>query len=295
MVNRLLPYTNHFLKLKNGIRYHYLDEGEGAPVVMLHGNPSWCYYYRNLVERLRGSHRVIVPDHIGCGLSDKPGDDSYDYTLSSRVADLEQLLEHLDIDRDITLVVHDWGGMIGMAYATRYPQRIAKLVVLNTSAFHLPASKPLPLPLKICRDSAVGSFLVRALNAFAVAAAFVGCKRHPMPRALRCAYTAPYNNWKNRIATLRFVQDIPLAPGDKAWDEVTRVEDNLHQLRHKPLLICWGERDFVFDHHFLALWQSQFPSAQIHRCADAGHYVLEDAASEIIPRICAFITADTTV
>src|SRR5262245_32773123 len=109
----------------NGLRYHYLDEGQGEPVVMVHGNPSWSYYYRNLVEKLSGSYRTVVPDHIGCGLSDKPDDSKYTYTFSQRVDDLETLLNHLGIDRNITLVVHDWGGMIGLTYAARHPERIA--------------------------------------------------------------------------------------------------------------------------------------------------------------------------
>ena len=126
---------------RGGLRLHYIDEGEGEPVIMLHGNPSWSFLYRNLIDSLRGSHRVIVPDHIGCGLSDKPDDSQYAYTLKSRVDDLEALLDHLGLDRELTLVLHDWGGMIGMTYAARHPERIARLVVTNTAAFHLPAAK----------------------------------------------------------------------------------------------------------------------------------------------------------
>src|SRR5439155_824656 len=107
--------------LRHGLRLHYLDEGQGDPVVMIHGNPSWSIYFRGLVEGLKDSHRLIVPDHIGMGLSDKPDDSRYDYTLQSRVGDLEFLLEELKLDK-VTLVVHDWGGMIGMAYAARHPE-----------------------------------------------------------------------------------------------------------------------------------------------------------------------------
>ena len=142
---------------RDGLRLHYLDEGAGEPVVMVHGNPTWSFYYRNLVEALRGSYRVVVPDHIGCGLSDKPDDSRYDYTLASRVDDLERLLDHLGLDRGLTLVVHDWGGMIGMAYAARHPERIARLVVLNTAAFHKPPGKSFPWPLWICRDTPLGA------------------------------------------------------------------------------------------------------------------------------------------
>lgn len=286
--NEIYPFTGKFLD-RDGLKYHYLDEGQGDPVVMVHGNPSWSIYYRNLVAALKGSHRCIVPDHIGCGLSDKPGDDKYDYTLESRVADLEALIDSLGIIDNITLVVHDWGGMIGMVYATRHPERIKRLVVLNTSAFHLPRSKPLPLGLWICRNTLLGTFLVRGFNAFSAGAAYVGCKRNPMSGELKHAYRAPYNSWDNRIATLRFVQDIPLHPGDKAYELVSSVESNLEQLANVPLLICWGLKDFVFDKHFLAEWETRCPQAEIHRFEDCGHYILEDAQDEVIPMITEFM------
>jgi pimeloyl-ACP methyl ester carboxylesterase len=114
-----------------GLRYHYLDEGEGEPVVMLHGNPTRSFLYRTLVEALRPSYRTIVPDHIGCGRSDKPDDARYAYTLERRVADLEALLDQLRLDAGLTLVLHDWGGMIGMTYAARHPERISRLVILG--------------------------------------------------------------------------------------------------------------------------------------------------------------------
>ena len=226
-----------------GLRYHYLDEGQGEPVVMLHGNPTWSFYYRRLVEALNGSARTIVPDHIGCGLSDKPDDSRYEYTLERRARDLEVLLDHLGVDRGITLVLHDWGGMIGMAYAARHPGRIARLVVLNTAAFHLPASKPLPWALRVCRDTPLGPVLVRGLNAFCRGAARVGCRRRPMPRDVRAAYLAPYDSWAHRIAVLRFVQDIPLKPGDRAFDLVTEVQHRRAQLVDGPMMIAWGLKD----------------------------------------------------
>jgi len=289
-VTDLYPFQGHYLDL-NGLRYHYLDEGQGEPIVMLHGNPTWSFYYRRLVLALRDSYRIIVPDHIGCGLSDKPDDTRYRYTLDQRARDLEALLDQLQINRDITLVLHDWGGMIGMVYATRHPERIRRLVILNTSGFHLPAAKRLPWSLWLCRNTALGAWLVRGPNLFCRMATRLCCRRRPMPRPLRQAYVAPYNSWANRIAVLRFVQDIPLRPGDSCYDLVSTVEAGLEQFRSVPMLICWGEKDFVFDGHFLAEWQRRFPQAEVHRIADAGHYVLEDAAEEIIPWIRRFLPA----
>lgn len=286
--DEIYPFQGKFHD-RAGLKLHYLDEGTGDPVVMVHGNPSWSIYYRNLVNALKGTHRCIVPDHIGCGLSDKPGDEAYTYTLDSRVDDLESLLDALGVTENITLVVHDWGGMIGMAYATRHPERIKRLVVLNTSAFHLPKTKKLPLGLYICRNTVLGTFLVRGFNAFSAGAAHVGCKRNPMSSELKRAYRAPYNSWANRIATLRFVQDIPLKPQDPAFPTVSSVEENVAKLANAPMLICWGLKDFVFDHHFLKLWQERFPDAEVHCYEDCGHYILEDAQDEVVPLIQSFI------
>ena len=282
------PFESHYLNL-DGLKYHYLDEGSGPTVVMLHGNPSWSFYYRNLVLALRGSHRCIVPDHIGCGLSDKPGDERYDYTLPRRVDDLERLLDSLDLPQKLTLVVHDWGGMIGMAWAVRHPQRIERLVILNTGAFPLPASKPFPLSLRICRDSWLGTLLVRGFNAFSRGAATVGCKQNPMSAELQTLYQLPYDSWQNRIATLRFVQDIPLQPGDRNYELICSVAEGIQQFANLPMLICWGEQDFVFDRHFLAEWQRRFPLAELHSYPEAGHYILEDMQEEVVPIIADFI------
>jgi haloalkane dehalogenase len=282
------PFDGKRLDL-DGLGYHYLDEGSGPPVVMVHGNPSWSFYYRNLVLALRDRYRCIVPDHIGCGLSDKPGDHLYDYTLSRRVDDLEKLLEQLGIREDITLVVHDWGGMIGMAYAVRHPERVKRLVILNTGAFHLPKTKRFPAALRICRDTFIGTLLVRGYNAFSLAASYVGCKRNPMSAELRALYQLPYDSWQDRIATLRFVQDIPLKPGDRAYDLVSSVADGIGQFRNLPMLICWGELDFVFDRHFLAEWRQRFPEAEVHSYPDCGHYILEDAKDEVVPLISGFL------
>ncbi len=283
---QLYPFDGHFLNL-NGLRYHYLDEGSGDPVVMLHGNPTWSFYYRELVMALRNSFRTIVPDHMGCGLSDKPDDQHYDYTLHRRVDDLEALLEHLKIKENITLVLHDWGGMIGMAYGVRHVRSISRIVILNTAAFHKPPGKSFPWLLWLTRDTAVGAFLVLRFNAFSRLATRICCRRKQMPKHVRDAYCAPYG--ENSIATLRFVQDIPLRPGDRSYDLVTVVEEKLPLFRHLPVLICWGEKDFVFDRHFLGQWTRIFPQADVHRLPRCGHYVLEDAKEEIITLVQKFL------
>jgi len=269
---------------------HYLDEGAGETVVCVHGNPTWSFYYRQLVEALRGSHRVVVPDHIGCGMSEMPGDDRYRYTLERRIDDLEALMGRLALD-GVTLVVHDWGGAIGLGWAVRHPERVRRLVILNTAAFHLPPDKRLPWQLWLVRGTPLGALLVRGLNAFARGATHVACTRARMSRSVRNAYCAPYDSWANRRAVLRFVQDIPLEPGDPAYDVLSGIEHGLANLADRPALILWGARDFVFDHHFLAVWRRVFPSAEVHEFADCGHYVLEDAADRIIPLVKSFLVA----
>ncbi len=287
-IETLFPFQRNYLK-RNGHTYHYLNEGQGEPVIMLHGNPSWSFYYRNLVKALRNEYQCIVPDHIGCGFSSKPSDKNYNYCLKSRIDDLEALLDSLNIHKNITLIVHDWGGMIGMGYAQRHPDRIKRLVILNTSAFHLPASKKLPLALFICRNMYIGTLLVRGLNAFSSVASYIGVKRKPMPKNIRAAYVMPFNSWRNRISTLRFIQDIPLHQNDKSYSLVSKISESVTQFKNTPTLICWGMQDFVFDKHFLTLWKEKMPHAQINEFADCGHYILEDASAQVIPLITKFL------
>ncbi|MCG6971717.1 MAG: alpha/beta fold hydrolase [Desulfobacterales bacterium] len=291
-IRHLYPFTSHFVKIK-GLNYHFLDQGSGDPVVMLHGNPTWSFYFRELIKGLYPEFRTIVPDHMGCGLSDKPAVDRYDYRLKSRVDDLETLLDELGVTRDITLVLHDWGGMIGMAYAVKHPERIRRLVVMNTAAFLLPYGKPLPIRLRLIRNiKPFGTLAVLGFNAFAVGALFMASYKG-LSADVKSGLVAPYNNWRNRIATLKFVQDIPVHEKDPSYRLVKYVDDNLHQLNHVPMLILWGEHDFVFDMDFLSHWRRRFPRAAISTFKDAGHYVLEDAGDRIVPMVKNFLTRDS--
>jgi cis-3-alkyl-4-acyloxetan-2-one decarboxylase len=284
------PFTGRH-KVIEGLRIHYLDEGNkaAAPVIMLHGNPSWSYYFRKLAMVLRVRHRCIVPDHIGMGLSEKPSEDKYDFSLDRRVDDLAALLDQLDIKENLTLVLHDWGGMIGMAYAMRYPDRIKRLVILNTAAFHLPGNKSIPWQLVLSRIPFINALLNQGMNAFCLGAIKYCVKRSLMSEEVASAYAAPYNSWQNRLAVRKFVEDIPLRPGDKAYNTVDTVNKELERFSDLPMLICWGLKDFVFDEDFLDEWQKRFPFAEVHCFEDAGHYILEDAAEDVIPLINKFL------
>jgi len=289
----LYPFESHWLDL-DGVRMHYVDEGAGSPVVMVHGNPTWSFYFRDLIKELRTTHRVIAPDNVGCGLSDKPDDRDYEYTLSRRVEDLEALLDQLDLGENITLVAHDWGGMIAAACALRRLDRIGRLVFMNTSGFMLPPGQRFPWQLWLIRHlSPLGSLLVRGFNGFAFGATYLATAQG-LPADVRRAYRAPYDTWANRIATLRFVQDVPCKPGDRSYELVNWVAEQLERLRERPVMIGWGERDFVFTMRFLAEWRRRLPDAEVHSYPDAGHYVLEDAGADLIPKVRAFIERNTT-
>ena len=281
----LYPFESNFLDL-DGTRYHYLDEGprDAPPVVMLHGNPTWSFYYRNLVKPLSQTHRVIVPDHVGCGLSDKP--QNYAYTLAQHIKNVERLVEHLVLP-PFALVVHDWGGVIGMGYATRHPEHVTRLIIFNTAAFVL---RKLPLRILMCRPNFFGGLLVRGLNGFAGLATWQGVAK-PMSSQVRAGLLAPYNNWPNRIAIHRFVQDIPWEEDHPTLPLLTEIDENLARLQEHPMLIIWGAQDFVFTKaDFFAEFQRRFPQAETHVFEDAGHYVVEDAADRIVPLVSSFLS-----
>jgi len=287
-LRHLYPFASHYLDL-NGFKYHYVDEGEGQPLVMVHGNPTWSFYFRELISSFSPQYRTIVPDHIGCGLSEKPGINAYGFKLKNRVDNLEKLLTHLDLGNNITLILHDWGGMIGMAYAIRHPDRIRRLVIMNTYAFLPPAGYRIPLAGHFIRRSGpLASLAVLGLNLFSVGALHLATRKG-LTKDVKKGLTAPYNCWNHRLAVLRFVQDIPLSPKDSSYQLAKSVDDNLVKFSHIPTIICWGEHDFVFDDRFLNEWRRRFPAAEIHRFSDAGHYVLEDVPEKIVPLIQDFL------
>jgi len=278
--DKLYPFTPRKISIQ-GHNLSYLDQGQGKIICMLHGNPTWSFYYRNLVSILQDNYRVIVPDHMGCGLSDKPQD--YPYTLQTHIDNLEVLISELNIDK-FSLVVHDWGGAIGMGLAVRFPKRVEAIVVLNTAAF---CSRKIPLRIRICRVPFLGDLIVRGFNGFARGAVSMAVVNKMVPAVAR-GYLEPYDSWTHRVALLRFVQDIPLAPQDNSWRTLAEIEAGLALFQDTPMLILWGGKDFCFIRHFYEEWLQRFPRAERHFFPDAGHYVLEDALPAIAPLITAF-------
>jgi cis-3-alkyl-4-acyloxetan-2-one decarboxylase len=285
----LYPFTSHDIRV-GGLRYHYLDEGTGPPLVLSHGNPTWSFYWRDLVLALRDRYRVIVPDHIGCGLSDKPGPGEYSFRLARRVADLGELVEHLDLQH-ATLIAHDWGGAIGMGAAVAAPARFDRFVLMNTAAFLAPTC---PWEIRLAQIPLVSRFAVQGLNLFVEAATRWTLEhRERMTPAVRAGYLAPYDTWRHREAVYRFVQDIPMHAGHPTYAVLQNIEAGLAQFRDRPVCLIWGMHDWCFTPWFLDRFVELFPQAEVHRLTDAGHYVVEDATQEVIAAVQGFLTKTT--
>jgi len=280
------PFSPRTATVAGHYNLSFVDEGKGPAVVFLHGNPSWSYLYRKMIAGLSSNYRCIAPDHLGCGYSDKP--QHYSYLLRNHIDNLESLLDQLGVEK-CTLVMHDWGGAIGMGWAVRHPHKVERMVVMNTAAFR---STRLPLRIAVCRWPLIGPLLVRGLNVFARAAVHMAVAR-TMDSDVAAGFLMPYNSWANRIAILRFVQDIPLHRNHPSWNDLLAIEQGLGQLDKKPMLVCWGGRDFCFTKHFFKEWQRRFPGADCHYFAKAGHYLLEDAFEEIFPLVQQFIYSES--
>ncbi len=283
----LYPFKGRRIDL-GGYQMHYLDEGKGETVLMVHGNPTWSFYFREVVKALSPDFRCIVPDHIGMGLSDRPDDAQYNYTLKSRVDDLDKLMERVAPKGPVTLILHDWGGMIGTSWAVRHPERIKAIVALNTGCFRLPAEKPFPPGLTVMRGNLTGI----PLRAFGWVRSIVigSCvNKRKLTKAEAAGYLEPYDGWDESRAVHRFVQDIPLQPSDPAWGTVVDTEGKLEKLKDVPMFLPWGLKDWVFDSAFLNGWIKRFPKATVKRFPEAGHFLLEDERDAVVPLIKDFV------
>lgn len=277
------PFESNTLDLSNGATMHYLDEGSGPVVIMLHGNPTWSFYYRNLIKELTvKGFRCVVPDHIGCGLSDKPK--AYNYTLGQRIDDVETLVDHLGI-QSFSLVLHDWGGAIGCGLAGRRPSALQKLVLLNTGAFR---SKRIPFRIAAIKVPVIGEFIIRALNGFAGPAAIMSAKT-PLKPSVKRGFLWPYRSWADRVAVWNFVKDIPLRESHPSFQSLTDVESGLCKLADKPIQLVWGAKDFCFSMHFHDRFMEFFPKAKSEVYDRCGHYILEDGGEVVWSKISTFL------
>jgi haloalkane dehalogenase len=279
----LYPFASRYVS-HTGVRQHYVDEGAGQPLLLVHGNPTWSFHWRDLIAALAPRFRLIAPDHVGCGLSDKPRD--YPYRMAQHIENLTALVEQLDL-REITLVAHDWGGPIGLGAALNCRERFSRLVLLNTAAFR---SRRIPWRIRICRTPLFGPLVIRGFNGFARAALSMAlCKHERMTAAVRAGYLAPYDSWAHRIAIQRFVDDIPLSRRHPSYNTLIEVENGLPTLARLPATLIWGMRDWCFTPHFFNQFCEFFTAAEAHRIEDAGHWVMEDAGERVISIIEQFV------
>ncbi|HZL87564.1 MAG TPA: alpha/beta fold hydrolase [Pirellulaceae bacterium] len=285
----LYPFCSRYLPLGDA-RMHYIDEGTGQPLLFVHGNPTWSFYWRNLILDLQLSHRCIAVDHVGCGLSDKP--QKYEYTLARRIDDLSRLVEALDLT-GVTLLAHDWGGAIGLGAILRMPQRFSRIVLFNTGAFPPPF---VPWRIAACRMPLLGTLAVRGFNAFARAALSMATEKpQRMTPEVRAGLLAPYDNWANRVAIDRFVMDIPFTRRHPTWKTLAQIEADLPSLADRQIALIWGMKDWCFRPECLERFLTHWPQAEVHRLADCGHYVVEDARERIVPLLKKFLAQPSSI
>jgi haloalkane dehalogenase len=282
----LYPFASHFHWHKS-VRQHFLDEGPrdaAETLLCVHGNPTWSFYWRNIVQGLRDRCRVVAPDHVGCGLSDKP--QNYPYCLSQHIDNLVELVRQLDL-KNVTLLAHDWGGAIGLGTVLRLPERFSRIVLFNTAGFPPPF---IPKRIQLCRIPLLGTLGVRGFNLFARAALSMATEKpERMTPAVRAGLLAPYDSWSTRVAIDRFVKDIPTSPRQPTWQRLAEIEAGLKSLSHLPRLLIWGMKDWCFTPACLERLLSHWPDAEVDRYEDCGHYVVEDAFERIAPRVAEFL------
>lgn len=270
---------------------HYLDEGSepaagdrASTLLFVHGNPTWSFHWRRLVEALRPNYRCVGPDHIGCGLSDKP---PRLFSLDHHIGNLCALVGKLNLER-ITLIAQDWGGAIGLGAMLRMPERLERMVLFNTGAF---PPRYIPWRIAACRIPVVGRLAVQGGNLFSLAALRMTlARRGHLDSQVAAGYLAPYNNWANRQAVYGFVYDIPTGPADPTWRTLAAIEQSLPTLADRPIALVWGMRDWCFRPDCLERFLEAWPQAEAHRLADVGHWVVEDAPEESLQIIQEFLT-----
>lgn len=273
--HKLIPFPSHFATV-DGHSMHYLDEGfdpskpEKPVVLLLHGNPTWCFYYRNLIARLKKDYRVIAPDYIGCGLSDHPGDRLF--RASDRIEQLSEFVTKIGLKR-FSLIMHDWGGPIGTGLAVRDPERIEKLVYLNTT---LTETEALPTIIKMAASPISGKLLTKYTSRFLkITTGWGVCKK--LSREVRKGYYYPYRTAARRTAIWGFVADIPFDSTHPSYAEMLKLAEDIPSLKDVPVQIIWGLKDMCFHREMLNKVAGHFPQAEILEIAEASHLVLEDA------------------
>jgi haloalkane dehalogenase len=277
------PFKSNFIDLDMG-KMHYIDEGEGGPIVMIHGNPTWSYLYRHLIKGLSEKYRCIAMDHIGFGLSDKP--ESWSYKPEDHARNLEILLEKLNL-KSITLVGQDWGGPIGLSYAVNNPEKVKSLVIMNTWMW---SAKGDPHFEKFSgfMGGTVGRFLIKNFNFFAstVMKKAYGNVRKLTPE-IHDHYKKALPTKMSRKGSWVFPKEII---GSTEW--VNSLWEKRDAIKDKPTKLIWGMKDIAFRENELKKWEELFSNSSTIRLEHVGHYVQEEMGAELCPVIEDFLKSD---
>jgi pimeloyl-ACP methyl ester carboxylesterase len=278
------PHEPRWLTTSDGIRLHYVDEGprDGQPVVMVHGNPTWAYLYRNFIKGVtEAGFRAVAHDEMGFGRSDKPEQEAA-YTIQRHAKHFGELIDGLEL-AGVTLVLQDWGGPIGLAWAVDHPERVRRLVLLNTFTGWVPPELGnAPLLFKLIRARGIGELLVKRLHVFVRVFLFRGGR--PLDANAKAAYLAPHPTPASRSGVQAYPRLIPWDEGNPTRPLGRHVEDNLSNLHERPTLMCWPMKDPGFGREeILEGMAARFPGAEIHRFEDASHYIQEDAHERVVP------------
>ena len=277
---RLYPFESQYTQV-NGHTVHYLDEGSGPPLLLLHGNPTWSFLYRDVIRGLRDRYRCIAPDHPGFGLSrPAPG---YGYTPAEHAAVLEQLVEHLELS-DVTMMVQDWGGPIGFAVATRHPERFSAFVIGNTWAW--PKADPGTQVFSRLLGGPIGGYLIQRRNVFVEKIIPGNVKRHKLAPEVMNAYRGPFPTPDSRRPMHVFPREIL-----HSRPFLAEIERGLAKLRDRPALLVWPTKDIAFREPERKRWEQVFPNHRSVILEGAGHYIQEDAPEEIVSAIRAWAPA----
>lgn len=279
--DELYPFESHFVDVA-GARVHYLDEGDGPPLLLLHGNPTWSFLYRNVVRGLRDRYRCIAPDLPGFGLSTAPP--GYRFTPTEHAGVLEQFLLALELD-GVTMMVQDWGGPIGFAVATRHPAHFDAFVIANTAAW--PKSDPGTQAFSRFLGGPIGRRLILNRNLFVEKILPAGVRRRTLTETEMDAYRGPFPTPRSRIPTAVFPREI-LA----SRPFLAEVERGLPTLRDRPALVTWPTADAAFREPERRRWEELFPNHLTVLIEGAGHYVQEDAPDELVEAIRGWAPGD---
>ena len=272
----LLPFESRFKEV-DGATIHYLDEGNGPVLLMLHGNPTWSFLYRHLIAGLKDRFRCIALDYPGFGLSKAP--DGYGYTVAEHSRVVESFVTSLELE-GITPVVQDWGGPIGLSVAVRHPERFRAFVIGNTWAWPAQGDRRFEVFSKLLGSELVGGFLVKNLDLFHTVFLKGGMRRKKLTPGEMRMYRMPHPTPESRHPVHVMPREIL-----SAQPLLQEIERGISRVADRPALIVWGNRDPAFRKPELLRWQRTFPNHRTVILEGAGHYIQDDAPEEIITAI----------